>query len=126
MNDSIIFTSEIMTCLVISGGVVFVMNPLLNDVLIETCGTQERARFWVRFSDIMLLISPLLMVIFFTHTGEADAPDPLIIFKDALFRSLLGEFIGLAIMGQIIWRSIRALGPSEAIKHNQQTENDAQ
>lgn len=107
MNDIVIFTLEIITCLTISGVVIYVLNPLLNDVLTETCGTQKHALFWVRFTDIMLLISPLLMVIFFTHTGESNAPSSLIIFKDTLFRSLLGEFIGLAIIGQIIWKSIR-------------------
>ena len=106
MNDFVIFTLEIVTCLAISGVVIYILNPLLTDVLNETCGTAKRAMFWVRFTDIMLLISPLLMVIFFTHTGEFSAPSPLIIFKDTLFRSLLGEFIGLALIGQIIWKSI--------------------
>ena len=106
MNDFVIFALEIVTCVTISGAVIYILNPLINDVLKETCGTAKRALFWVRFIDIMLLISPLLMVIFFTHTGEFSAPSPLIIFKDTLFRSLLGEFIGLALIGQIIWKSI--------------------
>ncbi|KPJ94808.1 MAG: hypothetical protein AMJ53_04360 [Gammaproteobacteria bacterium SG8_11] len=114
MNDTVIFTLEIITCLAISGSVIYVLNPLLNEVLTETCGTQKRALFWVRFTDIMLLISPLLMVIFFTHTGESNAPSSLIIFKDTLFRSLLGEFIGLAIIGQIIWKSLQLPGQSSA------------
>ena len=121
MSDSIIFTFEIITCLAISGAVIYVINPLLIDVLTETCGTEKRAQFWVRFTDIMLLISPLLMVIFFTHTGETNAPSPLIIFKDTLFRSLLGEFIGLAIIGQIIWKSIRLPGSMETSNVSKQS-----
>ena len=120
MNDTIIFSFEIVTCLAISGAVIYVLNPLLNDVLTETCGTQRRALFWVRFTDIMLLISPLLMVIFFTHTGENNAPNSLIIFKDTLFRSLLGEFMGLAIIGQIIWKSIRLPAVDSTATNNDQ------
>jgi hypothetical protein len=107
MNDYITFTIEILTCLSISAAVVLVLNPLLIEVLCDCCGTQNRSLFWVRFADIMLIIAPLMLVIFFTHTGEPNAPDTLIIFKDTLFRSLLGEFIGLVLVGQVIWSFIR-------------------
>lgn len=114
MNDYFIFFIEIFTSLAISGAVVFVLNPLLTEVLSDSCGTKNRSLFWVRFTDIMLIISPLLLVIFFTHTGESNAPNSLIIFKDSLFRALLGEFIGLALVGQVIWQSIR-----QDLKRNQ-------
>ncbi|MGD8939149.1 MAG: hypothetical protein PVJ72_07210 [Gammaproteobacteria bacterium] len=106
MNDYFIFAIEILTCLSISGAVVFVLNPLLIEILCDFCGTKTRSLFWVRFTDIMLIVSPLMLVIFFTHTGESNAPSTLIIFKDTLFRSLLGEFIGLVLMGQVIWSFI--------------------
>ncbi|KPJ93455.1 MAG: hypothetical protein AMJ53_07215 [Gammaproteobacteria bacterium SG8_11] len=117
MNDYIIFAIEILTCLGISGAVVYVLNPLLIELLSNGCRTANRSLFWVRFADIMLMISPLMLVIFFTHTGEPDAPNTLIIFKDTLFRSLLGEFIGLIFMGQVIWSFVsnpNALSPSTA------------
>jgi len=113
MNDYLIFSIEIFTSLAISSAVIFVLNPLLVEVLADSCGTKNRSLFWVRFTDIMLIISPLLLVIFFTHTGENNAPNSLIIFKDTLFRALLGEFIGLALVGQVIWRSIRQDLPSK-------------
>lgn len=121
MNDIIIFTVELTTCLVISGAVIHTLNPLLRDLLAETCGTVKRARFWVRFTDLMLLIAPLLAVIFFSHTGEVDAPGSLLIFKDTLFRCLLGEFVGLAIIGQLIWKSIRLTQPIDKSDTDPQT-----
>jgi len=107
MNDYFIFSIELFTSLAISSAVIFALNPLLVEVLSDACGTKNRSLFWVRFTNIMLIISPLLLVIFFTHTGENSAPNSLIIFKDSLFRALLGEFIGLALVGQMIWHSIR-------------------
>lgn len=106
MNDYFIFAIEILTCLSISGAVVFVLNPLLTELLAGSCSTTNRSLFWVRFANILLIISPLMLVIYFTHTGEPNAPDSLIIFKDTLFRSLLGEFVGLVFLGQVIWRFI--------------------
>ena len=121
MNDYVIFSIGLLTCLAISGVVVLVLNPLLVEILRDTCETKTRSLFWVRFSEIMLIISPLMLVIFFTHTGEPNAPGTLIIFKDTLFRSLLGEFIGLALMGQVIWRYVNntaATTPSTYVANN--------
>ena len=67
MNDYVIFSIELLTCLAISGVVVLVLNPLLVEILRDTCETKTRTLFWVRFSEIMLIISPLMLVIFFTH-----------------------------------------------------------
>jgi hypothetical protein len=114
MNDYFIFAIEILTCVGISTVVVLVLNPLLIDLLSDSCNTKRRSLFWVRFADIMLIISPLIIVIYFTHTGEPGAPATLIIFKDTLLRSLIGEFIGLALMGQVIWRSIQNTTTSES------------
>ncbi len=124
MNDYLIFAIEILTCLSISGAVVFVLNPLLMDILCDFCGTKTRSLFWVRFTDIMLIVSPLMLVIFFTHTGELNAPSTLIIFKDTLFRSLLGEFMGLVLMGQVIWSFINSKKeshPTTTVDNNEQS-----
>ena len=125
MNDYFIFAFEILTCLGISGAVVYVLNPLLIELLSDACRTANRSLFWVRFADIMLIISPLMLVIFFTHTGEPNAPNTLVIFKDTLFRSLLGEFIGLILMGQVIWSFItnpKVLTPSTTSENGGRSE----
>ena len=107
MNTFALVVVEIMLCLGISLALIWLIKPLLRDVLIETCGTQKRAEFWVMFTQLMLVISPLLLVIFFIPTDAATTINLAEALKDTLFRTLLGDFIALASIGQVIWKSIK-------------------
>ena len=113
MQAFVIFMVEVLLCLTISVVVIRLLRPLLLDVLTDTCGTRKRAAFWVMFTQLMLVISPLLIVIYFTPVGASVTLDPVLVLKDTLFRTLLGEFIGLAMVGQIIWKSIQAINNKE-------------
>jgi hypothetical protein len=99
---------EITLCLGISLSLIWLIKPLLRDVLIETCGTQKRAEFWVMFTQLMLVISPLLPVIYFIPTSDAPTVHAAEALKGTLFRTLLGDFIALASIGQVIWKSIKS------------------
>ncbi len=98
---------EIALCLAISLSLIVLIKPFLRDMLIETCGTQKRAEFWVMFTQIMLVIAPLLLVIYFIPTSIPATVDIADELKNSLFRALLGDFIALATIGQVIWRSIQ-------------------
>ena len=106
MNAMTLFTLEVLLCFGISTAVILLIKPLLRDVLIETCGTAKRAEFWVMFTQLMLIISPLLLVIYFAPTTTTTTINLAEAMKDTLFRSLLGDFIALATIGQVIWKSI--------------------
>ena len=106
MNTLTLFIIEVLLSFGISATVVILIKPLLRDVLIETCGTKKRAEFWVMFTQLMLVISPLLIVIYFAPTSTVVPPNIAETLKDTLFQSLLGVFIALAMIGQVIWKSI--------------------
>jgi hypothetical protein len=107
MNTLSLFTIEVLLCLGISIAVILLLKPLLRDVLVETCGTAKRAEFWVMFTQLMLVISPLLIVIFFAPTEASITINIAEAMQDTLFRSLLGVFVALAMIGQVMWKSIR-------------------
>jgi hypothetical protein len=117
MNTLSLFTLEVLLCLGISFAVIVLLKPLLRDVLIETCGTAKRAEFWVMFTQLMLIISPLLIVIFFAPTETSITTNIAEAMQDTLFRSLLGVFVALAMIGQVMWKSIRNanIGNDEAV-----------
>ncbi len=106
MNPLILFTLEIAISLGISLIVISLLKPLLTDVLIETCGTEKRAAFWGMFTQLMLFLTPLLIVIYFAPTDVISNSSVVLAIKETLFRTLLGVFTGLAIVGQVIWKSI--------------------
>lgn len=106
MNTLSLFILEVVICLGISLGLILVLTPLLREVLVETCGTQKRAAFWVTFTQLMLVMSPLLIVVFFAPTNPHLQINIAREVQQTLFRALLGDFIALASIGRVIWRSV--------------------
>jgi hypothetical protein len=123
MSSGILFLSEIGLSLFISLFLIYWFTPLLKDVLIETCGKQSRAGFWVRYTQFMLVISPLLIVVFLSKAPESLSSDVVSLVQDTLFRVLMGIFIALLAIGKVIWRSITKLGVFD--QHSDQEESDS-
>jgi len=55
MNTIGIYLLQIIVTLVISLAVVIYFRPYLERILVDLCGTQDRAQFWVVFSSILLM-----------------------------------------------------------------------
>jgi hypothetical protein len=108
MTNLTLFLIEITLCVMLSLAVISLIKPYLSDVLAETCGTAKRAAFWVMFTQLMLVIAPLLLVVFFTDVRPGSPSYPAEAIKDTLFRSLLGIFIAIAMIGRVIWKSVAA------------------
>jgi hypothetical protein len=108
MNTLLLFFIELALCLGISLVLISLFKPLLKDILVETCGTDKRAAFWVMFTQFMLIISPLLIVVYFSPIQPYSQLNLAYELQQALFRTLLGEFIALSIVGKVIWSSIRS------------------
>lgn len=109
MNNGLLFLSEIGLSLIISLFLIYWFTPLLRDVLIETCGKQNRADFWVRYTHFMLVISPLLIVVFLSNAPDSPEPNIIMQIQDTLFHILMGIFIALVAIGKVIWKSISNL-----------------
>ncbi|WP_428624434.1 hypothetical protein [Sedimenticola sp.] len=114
MNILILFILEVIICISISFVIIRLLKPLLTDVLIETCGTKQRAAFWAMFTQLMIYLAPLLIVVYFAPTSTLPDGGWAFAIKNALFRTLLGAFIALASVGQVIWKSITVLIPKQA------------
>lgn len=82
MNTILIFLTQIaltvVACLLIAGYI----RPFLKRVLVDLCGTEERAQFWTAFSNIMLVVLPVIFGLGFT---------PLESSADALFFEVAGQ-----------------------------------
>ena len=109
MSSFTLFLIEVFVCVGISFAVVSLLKPLLREILVDTCGNQTRAEFWVMFTQLMLFIAPLLIVIYFAPTKETVHINMVEVIQDTLFRSLLGDFLALAMIGRVISKSIDTL-----------------
>ncbi len=115
MNSLTLFSIEIAICLGISITIVSLLKSQLTEVLIETCGTEKRAAFWAMFTQLMLYLAPLLIVVCFSPSGPVTDKSFVPALKDTLFYSLLGVFLGLAVVGKVIWKSIDAFVSEQII-----------
>ena len=103
MLSTIAFLGGIALSLTISLMIVYLMQPVLQRLLAELCGTTQRASFWSRFSQIMLVISPLLTA---TLLFTAEPVDTVLLLRETLFNILLGIFVALVVIALLIWKSI--------------------
>jgi len=108
MNELSIFAIQLVIALTMSIIVLSLIKPYLKDVLKDTCGTEHSAEFWARFTQLMMVIAPLVIVIFFSgfQSSEQILTQPAYILKQTLLQTLVGELIGLALVGRVIYRSI--------------------
>ncbi len=100
MNEEVVFLSEVALAAGISLAVIAYLRGILRSMLLELCDQQpQRAEFWVRLLDVMMLIAPLILVMLLGTEGRSF----LFILRRALLLVLIGQFISLAIVGRTIW-----------------------
>jgi hypothetical protein len=85
MNTIIFFLIQITITLIIVSLIAGYLRPYLKKVLIDLCGTVDRAQFWTAFSNILLIGLPLIFA--FNYRPESTN-------IEELFFSLAGKISG--------------------------------
>lgn len=116
MNVIYLFITEILIGLGISTFVIFALKQPLKDVLTDICGTKVRAKFWVMYTNLMLMITPLLSSIIFGKSHQA-AEATLSFYKAAFGSVLFGVFISLVIIGLQITKTLSQKNDSSKEKN---------
>jgi hypothetical protein len=90
MNIILSFVIEVALTFVIAALLVGYLRPFLRKVLIDLCGTEERAQFWMAFSNILLIGMPVIFAL--GYSPDTRIPEELF-FEVA--RKLSGNFAGM-------------------------------
>jgi hypothetical protein len=106
MSPVVAFLSDIAFAAVLFVGIVVYIKKHLRILLIELCGTAERASFWLAFSNVALVLVPL---IFALDYKPEFGPDKTAIFEMAtqLKYALIGFVITMGCLAFILFRFIR-------------------
>jgi hypothetical protein len=77
------------------------LRPVLLKILIDLCGTEERGKFWMTFTNIILVALPLLSSLGFVPSTN---PEVNIVYEIAnqLKTNLFDFVLGLALVGSIL------------------------
>ena len=101
MNTIFAFAIEVILTFIICALTFRIFRPYLNRILIDLCGTEERAQFWTVFSNIILVGLPLLISL--TYQPEASQAEE--IFFEITHRisgNMLGFLFSLLGVGLIV------------------------
>ncbi len=85
MNTILSFAIEVALTLVVSALAVGYLRPYLKKVLVDLCGTEDRAQFWSALSNILLIGMPLILALSYK---------PIAIHVEDLFFEVLGKLGG--------------------------------
>ena len=113
MTDIILFCAEVGFSLVASTFVLFYLGSLLKQILVDLCGTEERANFWLVFSKLVFLFLPLLIVVFNGSNKAIITGVTAQVLRDILSRVLIGELTALCMVGFVLWQSISSRSKKE-------------
>lgn len=107
MNTIFSFLTELALTLVILVLIVRYLHPFLRKVLIDLCGTEERAQFWTVFSHILLIGLPLIIAL--NYQPEARDAEELFFEIAGKLSGNLGGFL-FALVGVGLMVSFFAWG----------------
>ncbi len=101
MNTILFFLLEVILTLSISMLVFRYLRPFLTRILVDLCGTEERAQFWTVFSNIILVGLPLLIAL--TYQPEATKSEELFFeITHRISGNMLGFLFALLGIGFIV------------------------
>jgi hypothetical protein len=81
--------------LAIAAGVVWALARPFHAVVVDLCGTAERARFWTAYVSVLFVLAPLLAVSFASLQAGVTGLNLI----GAVFWSVLALFAALLVFG---------------------------
>ena len=100
MNIIITFSIEIAITLLIVIFVLAYLRPFLRRILLDLCGTEDRAQFWTTFTNIVLLSLPMISALGFSPTTSLS--NTVLVVAHQLKSNLLSFIFGLAFIGSVL------------------------
>lgn len=96
MNTILSFAIEVALTIIIAALLVGYLRPFLRKILIDLCGTEERAQFWTAFSNIFLIGLPVIIAL--SYRPEAVNTEELFFEVAGKLSGNLGGLL-LALIG---------------------------
>ena len=105
MDSVTVFLSQIAVSIAVSLLILSRLQSLLRRIGAEVCeqggGSTE---FWVAYTQLMMVIAPLLLIAIFSHAGRTLSPVEQL--QSSLAVVLSGQVAGLVLVGRAVWKSI--------------------
>ena len=119
MNNLLLFVVQIGIPAILGISTTLYLRGVTYQLLVDICGTEERAEFWVRITAV-LTVTPIVLVLIFGYAQNSslDFLDyGYVIFRQTLWLSLIGVLGAVTVLARMIWKQIPQLqlGAARAI-----------
>lgn len=81
--------------------VVFYLKSSLRNILCDLCGTEERADFWTSFSNVVLILLPIIFALTQRPNGGTGA-EAFFEITDQLLWAFVGLLLAVLVLGFFI------------------------
>ena len=105
MSEVMSFVVGMAITLLISMLVVVYLRPHLRRILLDLCETEDRANFWTAFTNVTVVLSPLICAMFHRPTGGGDSA-AFFDISTQLRWALVGLIGTVIVLGAVIARFI--------------------
>ena len=105
MDSTTVFAVGALTTLGTAVGVVWYLRHPLENILVELCGSRERAVFWAAFSAVALVTVPLIFAIA-CHPAPGLGAPAIFELADQVRWGLIGLTSTVLMLGWVVGRSI--------------------
>jgi uncharacterized membrane protein YhaH (DUF805 family) len=105
MNSLAAFGIELLVTLPIGFLLVSYLRPSLCRVLVDLCGTDDRAEFWTAFTSVLLIALPTISALGYQPLSESLSDrygGALLELSRQLSRNLMSLVVGLIGLGLIV------------------------
>lgn len=104
MNALELFVAQIVLSLALSIAVLLRLQSLMRRIGDKVCEDGGMAtEFWISYTQLMMLIAPLMLVAWLNGPGTYAAPVEQL--RSSLANVLFGQFLGLALVGRAVWNA---------------------
>lgn len=101
MNTIYLFLMQVALTVILCIVIVGYLRPFLRRVLIDLCGTEDRAHFWTAFSNILLIGLPIIISL--NYKPQAGTAEEIFLEVSAkLSGNLAGLLFALIGIGFIV------------------------
>jgi hypothetical protein len=105
VNGVTVFFAEVAASLAISSLILVRLQHLLREIGNDVCERGGGAtEFWLAYTQLMMLVAPVLLISWFSGAGSYGTLVAQL--KSSFGVVLSGQFIGLALVGRAVWKSI--------------------
>ena len=101
MSISWIFLTSAGTTTVVAFLAVAYLRPHLKRILIDLCGTEERASFWTAFSNVALVLMPLIFAMQYRPQAGPET-SPVLEMGTQLKWALIGLVASVLVLGLVV------------------------